>query len=81
MRAVVQRVRGARVEVEGRTVGEIERGLVILLGVGKGDTEADADYLARKIVGLRIFDDEGGFMNRSLEEVDGAMLVISQFTL
>ena len=81
MRAVVQRVRGARVEVEGRTVGEIERGLVVLLGVGKGDTEADADYLARKIVGLRIFDDEGGFMNRSLEEVDGAMLVISQFTL
>ncbi len=81
MRAVVQRVRGARVEVKGRTVGEIDHGLVVLLGVGKGDTEADADYLARKIVGLRIFDDEGGFMNRSLEEVDGAMLVISQFTL
>lgn len=81
MRAVVQRVSGARVEVGERLVGEIERGLVVLLGVGRGDTEADADYLARKIVGLRIFDDEAGFMNRSLEEVGGGALVISQFTL
>lgn len=81
MRAVVQRVSGARVEVEGRLTGEIEKGLVVLLGVGKGDSEADADYLARKIVGLRIFDDEAGFMNRSLEEVGGGMLVVSQFTL
>lgn len=81
MRAVVQRVSGARVEVDSRIVGAIERGLVVLLGVGAGDTEADADYLARKIVGLRIFDDEAGFMNRSVEEVGGGMLVISQFTL
>lgn len=81
MRAVVQRVSGAKVVVEGGIIGEIDRGLVVLLGVGKGDTEADADYLARKIVGLRIFDDDEGFMNRSLEEVGGGMLVISQFTL
>jgi D-tyrosyl-tRNA(Tyr) deacylase len=69
------------VEVEGLPVGEIDVGLVVLLGVGKGDAEDDADYMARKIVGLRIFDDEAGFMNRSLEEVGGGMLVISQFTL
>ena len=81
MRAVVQRVREARVEVEGRVVGEIDGGLLVLLGVGKGDGEGDAEYLARKIVGLRIFDDEAGFMNRSLEEVGGGMLVVSQFTL
>jgi D-tyrosyl-tRNA(Tyr) deacylase len=81
MRAVIQRVSGARVEVEGDLVSEVARGLVVLLGVGRGDTEEDADYLARKIVSLRIFDDEAGFMNRSLEEVGGALLVISQFTL
>ncbi len=81
MRAVVQRVSGARVEVGGDIVSEVEQGLVVLLGVGRGDTEEDADYLARKITSLRIFDDEAGFMNRSLEEVGGAMLVISQFTL
>ena len=81
MRAVVQRVSGARVEVGGDIVSEVEQGLVVLLGVGRGDTEEDADYLVRKIVSLRIFDDEAGFMNRSLEEVGGAMLVISQFTL
>lgn len=81
MRSVVQRVSGARVEVGSNVVSEVEQGLVVLLGVGRGDTEEDADYLARKIVSLRIFDDEAGFMNRSLEEVGGAMLVISQFTL
>lgn len=81
MRAVVQRVACARVRVGGRVVGEIGRGLLVLLGVGREDTEADADYLAEKIVHLRIFEDEAGKMNRSLLEVGGEMLVVSQFTL
>jgi D-tyrosyl-tRNA(Tyr) deacylase len=81
MRAVIQRVKEARVEVEGKTVGQIGRGLVVLVGVGRGDSEQDADYLARKIVGLRIFDDHEGFMNLSVQEVEGSLLVVSQFTL
>ncbi|MGA8066164.1 MAG: D-aminoacyl-tRNA deacylase [Terriglobales bacterium] len=81
MRAVVQRVSRARVTVRGEITGEIERGLLVLLGVGGGDTRTEADYLAEKIVGLRIFEDATGKMNLSLAEVGGALLVVSQFTL
>jgi D-tyrosyl-tRNA(Tyr) deacylase len=81
MRAVVQRVSRASVVVEGDTVGEIEAGLVVLLGVSKSDTEADADYLADKVAGLRIFHDAEGKMNRSVDEAQGAVLCVSQFTL
>jgi D-tyrosyl-tRNA(Tyr) deacylase len=81
MRAVVQRVARARVRVGDRTVGEIGQGLLVLLGVGRGDTEADAAYLAEKIVHLRIFEDAEGKMNRSLLDIGGEMLVVSQFTL
>ena len=81
MRAVVQRVTGAAVDVRGRRVGEIGRGLLVLLGVARDDTNADADYLAEKIANLRIFNDEQGKMNLSLAETAGAMLVVSQFTL
>ena len=77
----MQRVAGASVRVEGETVGACEKGLCVLLGVAKGDTEADADALAAKTVGLRIFCDEDGKMNRSLVDVDGEMLVVSNFTL
>lgn len=81
MRVVVQRVREARVEVEGRITGEIAAGLMVLLGVAKHDTRADADYLADKVTGLRIFPDEAGKMNRSVMESGGSLLVVSQFTL
>ncbi|HEX2715462.1 MAG TPA: D-aminoacyl-tRNA deacylase [Candidatus Acidoferrales bacterium] len=81
MRAVVQRVSRARVVVEGRVVGEIAAGLVVLVGVGRGDTVESAAYLAEKVAHLRIFDDDEGKMNRSLIEAGGAALVISQFTL
>jgi D-tyrosyl-tRNA(Tyr) deacylase len=81
MRAVVQRVTRARVTVADEIVGEIERGLVVLLGVAHDDTKADADYLAPKIVSLRIFDDSEGKMNVSLKDTDGGLLVVSQFTL
>lgn len=81
MRAVVQRVSEGSVRVEGDVTGAIETGLMVLLGVGRGDTDKEARYLADKISGLRIFEDEAGKMNRSLEDVGGAMLVVSQFTL
>ena len=81
MRAVVQRVTEARVEVAGERVGEIGAGLLVLLGVARDDTRDDADYLADKIVNLRVFDDDEGKMNRSLSESGGAVLVVSQFTL
>ena len=81
MRAVVQRVSRARVVVDGQVRGEIGAGLVVLLGVGRGDTNASAAYLAEKVAGLRIFDDDQGKMNRSLLEIGGAALVVSQFTL
>lgn len=81
MRAVVQRVSRASVSVEGRVVGEVGRGLLVLLGVGRGDTEADAEYLADKVLNLRIFPDDAGQMNLSVKEVGGGLLVVSQFTL
>ena len=81
MRAVVQRVTRAKVTVEHECIGEIKQGLVVLLGVARDDSDADADYLASKIVSLRIFDDEAGKMNRSVKDVGGGLLVISQFTL
>jgi D-tyrosyl-tRNA(Tyr) deacylase len=81
MRAVVQRVSAASVTVAGEVVGEIGPGLCVLLGVAADDTDADVEYTAAKVVGLRIFPDEDDKMNRSLSEAGGAMLVVSQFTL
>ena len=81
MRAVVQRVARCRVTVEGKTVGEIGHGLLVLLGVAKTDNETAADYLAEKILGLRIFEDEAGKMNLSVQDKRGDLLVVSQFTL
>lgn len=81
MRAVVQRVTKSSVEVEGEKIGEVGMGYMVLLGVGNEDTTEDADYLARKIVNLRVFEDEEGKMNKSILDVGGEMLVISQFTL
>ena len=81
MRIVLQRVKSARVDVAGETVGSIGIGLVILLGVTQADQPEDAEYLADKVIHLRIFPDEAGRMNRSLLEAGGALLVVSQFTL
>ena len=81
MRAVVQRVSKASVSVDGESVGSIESGILLLLGVGVDDTEQDADYLVNKVLNLRIFEDEAGRMNRSLVETGGGLLVVSQFTL
>jgi len=81
MRAVVQRVSKARVVVDGRVTGEISAGLVVLLGVGQGDTSEAAQYMAEKTATLRIFADDAGKMNRSLVDISGAALVVSQFTL
>jgi len=81
MRAVVQRVIQASVVVGGQTVGAIDQGLMVLLGVAQGDTAKDAAYLADKTAGLRIFTDDAGKMNRSVEEIAGDILVVSQFTL
>ena len=81
MKAVIQRVKHASVEVEGKIVGSCEEGFLVLLGVAEGDTEREAEMLCRKIVNLRIFEDDAGKMNRSLLDIDGEMLVVSQFTL
>ena len=81
MRAVVTRVKNAKVTIEGKVNGEIGQGFLVLLGVGPADTEAQAVRLADKICGLRIFEDEAGKMNRNLEAVGGSLLVVSQFTL
>jgi D-tyrosyl-tRNA(Tyr) deacylase len=81
MRAVVQRVQEARVEVDGRTVGAIGRGLLILLGIEHSDREEDADYLAAKIIHMRIFEDGDHKFNLSLADIQGKVLVVSQFTL
>ncbi|MBR2645404.1 MAG: D-tyrosyl-tRNA(Tyr) deacylase [Clostridia bacterium] len=81
MRAVVQRVTGASVAVGGETIGAIENGLCVLLGVSVDDTQSDADYISEKLLGLRIFDDENGVPNRSVVDIGDAILLISQFTL
>src|SRR6059058_6520961 len=81
MRAVVQRVTHASVTVDHKIVGEIGNGLVVLLGIARDDAEQDAEYLVEKIAALRIFDDESGRMNRSVTDVHGGVLIVSQFTL
>ena len=81
MRIVLQRVSEAKVEVGGRTVGAIGRGLLVLAGAAADDTEADRDWLARKVVQMRVFPDDEGTMNRSVREAGGAILAVSQFTL
>lgn len=81
MRAVIQRVREAQVSVEGEIVGQIQHGLLVLLGVTTGDTEAEANFLSEKIIGLRIFSDQAGKFAYSVQDVGGSLLVVSQFTL
>lgn len=81
MKAVIQRVTSASVSVEGVIAGQIGQGIMVLLGVEKGDNEAGADWLAEKITGLRIFSDDEGKMNLSVQDIGGALLVVSQFTL
>lgn len=81
MKAVIQRVLSASLKVDGELISKIGRGYVIFLGVGKGDTEADADYFIKKIPPLRIFEDENGKINKSIKDVEGEILLVSQFTL
>lgn len=81
MRVVIQRVKHSSVTVDGKSVSSIDKGLLVLVGVEKEDTEADVDYIVGKTVGLRVFDDENGVMNRSVIDVDGQVLAVSQFTL
>lgn len=81
MRAVVTRVSSASVEIDGKTAGQIGQGFLVLLGIAPADTEAQADKLADKVCGLRVFEDDGGKMNLNLEAVGGSLLVVSQFTL
>ena len=81
MKVVVQRVKYAKVKVEDNIVGEIEKGLFVLLGVGQNDTKEQADYIVKKICNLRIFEDAAGKMNLSLKDINGKMLIVSQFTL
>jgi D-tyrosyl-tRNA(Tyr) deacylase len=81
MRAILQRVTSASVTIDGRVVGRIDRGFLVLLGIEQADTEADGEWLAQKITKLRIFPDQAGKMNRSLADIGGGILVVSQFTL
>ncbi|MGN0702320.1 MAG: D-aminoacyl-tRNA deacylase [Lentihominibacter sp.] len=81
MRAVVQRVKSSRVSVDGRLTGSIDRGLTVLIGVEEADSEKDAEYIARKVCALRVFDDDEGVMNLSVQDIGGEILAVSQFTL
>ena len=81
MRIVIQRVKRASVSVEEKVVGSIQKGFLVLIGVGQGDDEATADKYMKKLLGLRIFEDENGKMNKSLKDVNGSLLLVSQFTL
>ena len=81
MKALIQRVLHASVKVDGKITGQIEQGFLVLLGVQKGDEKANADFLSKKICNLRIFEDENGKMNKSILDIGGKMLVVSQFTL
>ena len=81
MRIVIQRVKHAGVTIDGNVKSSIKQGYLILLGVGENDTQEDAEWLVKKVIGLRVFDDEAGIMNKSIMDVDGEILVISQFTL
>ena len=81
MKLVIQRVKNSKVDVEGKTVGKIDNGFLVLLGVTHTDTRENADYLAKKLCNLRVFEDENGKMNKNLEQVGGKLLIISQFTL
>lgn len=81
MRILIQRVKQARVEVDGEVSGSISRGLLVFLGISQRDSRTDADYLVDKVTGLRIFPDDGGKMNRSIQDAGGSLLIVSQFTL
>ena len=81
MRAVVQRVNRASVDTAGETIGAIDRGLLVFIGIEDGDSQTDADYLVDKVIGLRVFDDENAIPNRSVVDISGSVLLISQFTL
>lgn len=81
MKLVVQRVKNAKVEVENKVVGKIGTGYMVLIGIGPEDTEKEADYLAKKLINLRVFEDEKGKMNLNIKQVEGELLIISQFTL
>lgn len=81
MKLVVQRVKHAKVNIEGKTVGEIQKGFLVLIGIKTGDTKEQADYLIKKVCNLRVFEDENGKMNLSLKDVGGKLLIVSQFTL
>ena len=81
MKLVIQRVKEASVEIGGEIVGQIGNGCAVLIGVGQGDTKDEADYLADRLLGMRIFEDENGKMNRSIQDIGGEILVVSQFTL
>lgn len=81
MKLIIQKVKKAKVEVKNNVVGQIDKGYMVLLGVKKGDTEKEADYLAKKLCDLRIFEDDNGKMNLSIKDVNGELLIISQFTL
>ena len=81
MKFVIQRVNHAEVKVDGETVGKIGKGFLVLIGVGRGDTREDADWYLKKLLGLRIFEDENGKTNLSLKDVNGGLLLVSQFTL